>query len=80
MNIKYWASRAKKKGVLAPRHGTYIDWLKEKETEIAIKLGAALADFHYSQGMEKRASDKRRVDTLGMMKDIISDAIDREKI
>jgi hypothetical protein len=48
MNIKYWAHRAK---IMADRKAAeatplidHINWLKEKEREVALQLGAAIAD------------------------------------
>jgi len=110
MDLKYWASRAKQKGVLAPRHGTYIDWLKDIERELAIKIGVAIAERNELEsddsnhigfcmgeynsdvcfdcptvieciglGCKERETARRRVETLGLMKDITSDAIDKEK-
>jgi hypothetical protein len=89
----------------APRHATYIDWLKEKETEIAIKLGVAIANQNQTHtgfcmgdyqrescsdcptehecldlGRKEKAQFYRRIDTLSLMKNIVSDAIDKEKI
>jgi hypothetical protein len=64
----------------APRHATYIDYLKERERDIAIQLGAAIADRNMADNKEDKLTFDRRIDVLYLMKDIVSDAIDKEKI
>jgi len=51
----------------APRHATYIDYLKEQERTLAIQLGVAIAD-----------KNKRRTETLDLMLCMVRDAINKE--
>ncbi len=63
--------------LLAPKHCSYIDYLKEQERGLSIQLGAAIANVHIAKDLVPAAL-YRRVDTLELMLTMTQDALEKE--